>query len=249
MRTVSLLICMYLLHGCAGMHKEVMATNASEGAASPLRISAEVNNRLSSEYFGMLEFTIENTTDQWIEIDRFIVDAGKAQNRHILFTLGKDFETWSRAILARNKIEDFNTAMAFGSIIAGAAVVSSNTSSDSLSDASRIVGGMTVASLGIEGISTLRDSAEGMGIIPEGHLLQEHIRVPPGLFVNAWLLMNTAHHEHNLPITEIYLEAYYHDGGTETFKIPLFRDTDDLGKYAWQSISQKYMLTVLAEKK
>jgi len=250
MRIALLVLFMYLLQGCAQVHKDIEARQtAPDHLESPLKISAEVNNRLSSEYFGMIEFTIENRSDKWIEIKQFDVNAGKAQNRQILFTVGKDFELWSKATLARNKTEDFNTALAYSAILLSAAVTSHNAASKSVSDTAKVVGGVTATSMGIEAVNRLRADAEGAAIIPEGNILQQHIRVPPGLFVNAWLLINTTDHENNPPITALFLQAKYEDGHAENFEIPLYRKDTDLGRYKWQSISQKYMKTGFANRK
>lgn len=242
MRIMVWVFSLYFLFGCAGIHKDIEAQDmTSDGQKGLLKVSAEVNNALSSEYFGMVEFTIENRTDQWMNIERFEVDAGQAQNRRMVFTLGRDFDIWSSAIVARNRVESFNRASAYNAILVSAALVSETDEPPSVSDGANIVGGTVLTSMSVEQIGQVRDRAEATPIFPENNILNEHIRIPPGLFVTAWLLINTNHHENNPPITELFLKAKYEDGRSDTFKIPLFSRYEDLGKYKWQSISQKFM--------
>jgi len=223
------------------VHKDLAASLVTdEETKSPIVISAEINNKLSSEYFGMVEFTIENTSDKWIEIEKFDVGVDDENVKDtMLFTLGKDFQIWSSAIIKRNKVEDYNQSLAYGAIILGSSLVASRSNSDSTANAAAGVAGIATLSLGVESINDARAKIESGVAFPEGNLLSKNLRIPPGLFINAWLLINTTDHDINPPIMSLNLVANYKSGYKETFRIPLYRSYSDLGRYKWQSISQR----------
>lgn len=168
-------------------------------AAPGLRISAGELEGLASTYFGAVEFAFENALPSWIEIDQLELDFGTPdQNRSVLIPWGADIETWQQATYERNAIRQANTEAALAVLgIAGAI----GQASHPRGAAGRIGGLLAVGALAgalaadSTGSRTTTDTGE-MGAsavekFPAGSLLNLPIRIPPGLFVKRWLLLNT----------------------------------------------------------
>lgn len=237
MKALILIFVVSLMSGCATVHKDRKGNNVSSNEKnSILTVSAEINDTLSSEYFGMIEFVIENNEDKWIEIESIKVDINDDDiEGSMKLTTGNDFNIWSKAISKRNNVENYNKAIAYSAIIGASSIVSSTSNSISARTGAVGMSALALTSLSIEQINSYKNKVEGQDMFPEGHLLNEGVRVPPGLFVDRWLLINTTNHESNDLLTKLFLDVTYRNGGNDRFEIPLFMSARDLGRYRWQN--------------
>jgi hypothetical protein len=169
------------------------AASAPVATGSGLLISAGEKGELASKYFGAVEVTFENTSSEWVQIDRVDLDFGTPDaNRSVLLPWGSDIDTWEEATLKRNAIRDANTRTALDILAlgAGAAAVGHG------GRRSAYLGGVLVASA--VGTFTAQAPADTTQVggnaarFPEDHLLSMPIRIPPGLFTKRWLLLYTA---------------------------------------------------------
>ena len=233
MRLFFLTLCL-LVSGCASVEKNIAATQES-GKQSRLKVSAELNNDLSSEYFGMIEFSFENQTNKWIEINDVIVDVNDEMLRKSSkFTSGNELAAWSKAISARNRIESYNKAIAYSAIIGLASATAVSSSSNNTRGAATGVAVAGLTSLTVEQFIKYKNEAEGGAIYPSGHILNSNLLVPPELFSQYWLLINTTDHETNKLLNKISMTINYKDGESEKFSFNLFSSYLNTHRYRWQ---------------
>ena len=230
------LILIVLFTGCAGIHKDIDAIKKVDGNnTNRLFISADLNNDLSSEYFGMLEFTFENTTDKWVTIDHIDVKAkDESFNKTMKFTTGEDFVVWSKAIRKRNKVDKYNKALVYSAIIGVAAATTALSKNNNVKNAAAGVWGLGLTSLTIDQIEDAKNNVEDVDLFPANHLLNGHIRVPPGLFTERWLLINTTDHDTTKLLYALELEIHYADKKMDKYYVPIFKSYREMGRRAWQ---------------
>lgn len=198
-----------------------------------LIISCSENMRLSSKYFGMIDFTFENKTQDWIHIKNIKIDFGKKIiNENVKIISGKDISRWYAAIERRIAIKDYNKQMV-ESVLLGVGVGLSQFSRDiNVQRAGGLIGLMAGTSLLINEFNQNLDKLEKSKIFPKNHLLVEDVVIPPGLFVKKWLLLNSKNHEETSIIDKIFLEYETENGEVEKVKINL----KQFGVKRWQSI-------------
>ena len=243
MKVVLFVVLLCIFTGCASVHKNISA-NLDDGSTSEkLIISTQLNDTLSSEYFGMLEFTIENKTNEWITVNNISVDIENEKLRKSTkFTSGADFTVWSKAITKRNSIESYNTALAYSAILGVTTVSSSILKNKAQKDASSIAFATGLSSLSIESIASQKQRVENNNTFPDDHLLNGKIRVPPGLFSNHWLLINTTNREEDGLLSHLVVRLEYNDGSSEKFVVPIFTSTREIVRYKWQNSLQNRIL-------
>lgn len=228
-----ILVFTILLTGCASIHKNIDAI--AEQKKTELNISAEINNDLSSEYFGMVEFTLENTTGRWLEIESISVDVGDERLRKSTkFTSGNELKAWSKAIKSRNEVRQYNKAVAYSAILGLAAGASAFSDNRTIKNSADSTLALTLGSLTIDQMLTKKDQVEMNRLFPEDHLLAGGQLVPPELFIQSWLLINTTNAKRNELLTGLKLIVTYKSGRSERFGIALYPRNMKLAVYDWQ---------------
>jgi hypothetical protein len=165
----------------------------TESQTAKLRISAGERTRMSSLYFGQIEFTFENPTGEWITVEHVALDFGSAKNNQaVLFPWGARLDTWAAATTHRNAVRDANNALALELLAAGGAVAGA---AGRHTPAARTAGGFAslAAMTAITATHTeaRAETAEDVPIFEGSHLFNVPFDVPPGLFVKRWLVVNT----------------------------------------------------------
>jgi hypothetical protein len=161
--------------------------------AAKLRISAGEKTRMSSLYFGQIEFTFENPTGEWITVERVALDFGSAKNNQaVLFPWGARLDNWAAATIQRNAVRDANNALALELLAAGGAVAGS---AGRHAPAARAAGGFAslaaLTAMSATHAEARAETAEDAPIFEGSHLFNVPFDVPPGLFVKRWLVVNT----------------------------------------------------------
>jgi hypothetical protein len=144
----------FSLLGCASvnLHNKAHSLNVGENghpAAPSIDFTWELNNDLSSEYFGYFNFNIHNNSDKWITLTGMrIVFPESTQNRNVRVVLGKQLEEWYTAQQKVIAVSDFNKASALllvAGVGAGMASFSGDKSIQSAGGAWVIHGPMGIA--------------------------------------------------------------------------------------------------------
>jgi hypothetical protein len=228
------LIPLAVLIGCAGVHKGAMLISTDKTVTAPIAISAFLNQKLSSEYFGYFDFTLENKTDKWVVVKNIsILFPDSMLNDNIKVVAGRDITLWHEGYLARNAVNQYNKGLALGAFSVAAGVASAAVNDQT---AKTVLAGASVlplVTLSVAEVSSLRDSVERSGVFPANHLLTGDIRIPPSMFTRKFLLLNSTNHK-NIPFVQSFLMTWQTDSG-ETFKMTAnFRKLSDYYNHSWQ---------------
>jgi hypothetical protein len=247
-RNIAFIFYVIAFLGCARMHsgyyavqvgKEIKGLKTKEKATTALGlvVSGQENTALASRYFGVLDFTFENTSQDWIRIKAVKVDFGDDKiNQNIVFTSGRDIKIWHESIEKRNVIRDFNTETILSAIAgfgAGMALSSHNSDIQKIGTMAAIG---SVTSLSAYEFNKFVDKIEKAEIFPQNHLLARGFIIPPGLSVKKWLLINSQNHAAIGYTTNLFLEYETEHGRKEKVKLD-FRSMPNTGHCSseWQN--------------
>lgn len=220
----------------ASIQKDTRAVPADPNDKNPMDIvvSATLNSDLSSEYFGYFDFTLENKSDKWLTVSRIKISFPDSfQNYNIRFVTGKEFLLWQSAMKKIIAINQQNKETALATIAAlgyGLAAFSGNRT------LSTIGGAAALGAAGTYGASQYNqriDSLENAKMFPENHLLGDSLVIPPGLFVDRWLLVNSQNHDQMEYVTSMKIELESTDGRVRNLLMK-FRPTRSSSTPKWQ---------------
>jgi len=232
MNTVSrvflLLISIVFFSSCASIHSDYYGNEVrKDGSLSNdkktdmgLVISVEEDIDMSSAYFGMLYFTFENKTQNWIRIKNIRIDfKSDAVNPNVRFTSGYDLKAWYASIIKKKQISEFNRQMFLGtmSVIGGIMATTSGNKTARAIGATAFMGAMT--SLSVDEYRKSLDRVQKTKIFPENHLFYNQFVVPPGLFQKKWLVLNSANHKKTGYLSYLYIVYKTMDGKEETVRL------------------------------
>jgi hypothetical protein len=223
--------------GCATVgneHVGVPVTKPGEEGKESLKFSASLIEDLSSEYFGYLDFTIENNSEKWIVVKVTGVKFDSlASSENIRFPNSEEYLNWQAAMKQTIQISEYNKSIAMG-VVAGAglglAALSDNNAVRGLGAAAAIGSAGYMAG---HGINQIRDSLQMAKSIQANNLLVDSALVLPGLFTKKWLLVNTMNHDKIGYLTEMTL-TYTESGKEKAVKIR-FREIFTVKMSKWQS--------------
>lgn len=200
-----------------------------------LQISTRINNYLSSEYFGVIDFVFENKSNEWMVLkDLRISSMVEEIDSNMKLTMGEDLNIWYESTLRQKMIEDrsdANIRSAFAAL--GLAMLVS--SDDNVKAGGMSVMSAAVASQHISNIN-MRYNLSTQIKFPEKHLLSGEIRIPPGLSVTRWVVLNTDNQKVKVFIIKMAL-SFNNDKGDSLQAICILRNFRQ--KAVWQSEIQE----------
>lgn len=192
-----------------------------------LRISSQIDSKLSSKYFGMINFIFENKTDKWIRIEKAYLKFSHPEiNKNVRFVSGNQLNYFLDAVNDMNKekakIKAQNQA-AWAAVAAGAAAASSSSSQYNTYTGVNFLNGMLLGAVVSMNISQFEQSTakDNKKLFPKGHLFHKDFVIPPGLFSKKWILLNTTNHETIGRLSEAVLTYVTSDGKKETVAVGL----------------------------
>lgn len=205
---------------------------------SGIEINAKENSSLATNYFGVIDFEFNNTTQDWIrmkQVKAFFNDDKK--DRNINFTSGRDLAIWAQATEKVKAIEAQKAKIVLGIIAglgAGIAGLSSDTNIKALGTISTIG---ALSSLSIMEFNKRYDQVEKAKIFPENHIFASEFVIPPGLYVKRFLVLNSRNHKDIGYINKIFLEVQVEEYEPETIEL-MFRgfkpEKRDDARSEWQ---------------
>lgn len=182
--------------GCASIHHGKIATEV--GSNTPLdgdvdlAISASERTSYSSDYFGVVDFTFQNNTNEWINVDRINLDfADDVLNKEVGIVIASDLSLWSEGISNLKAVQDHNRRLLIGTIagIAGGIAEISNSKGTQQLGTSVFLAGTTA--LAIDAYQGHMDKIQKSKLLPADHILSGPLRIPPGLFLRRWIVLYT----------------------------------------------------------
>ena len=187
-----------------------------------LVISGKENKNLSTRYFGLIDFIFENNTDRWIRLkDVKVYFENTDIDQMIILTSGKDLSTWYKATKRQLLKESSKKQVAFGIIEAlGEGIVLSK-DNPSLQTAGAIAPLGLAESVSLDTLNKQKDGLKNATLFPGDHLYSSDISIPPGFFVQKWILLNTSNHKEMEYLENIYLDYKKDDDSVSTLKLKI----------------------------
>jgi hypothetical protein len=159
---------------------------------SGLRISGEELTDLSSAYFGVLEVTFENSTADWIRVERVGLDFGSpAKNAAVTVPAGENLEAFIASTEQRNAVRRVNRQTAFALTALGGTLVGGSSSDQGVALAGDTAAVASLGALAVDSHAQSIATAEQVARLPATHLLASGFTIPPGLFVKRWVVLQT----------------------------------------------------------
>lgn len=233
-------LCVALLAGCATVSARHEGTPLDEAGKlsqssrtkSGLRISGQELDDLASQYFGAVRVTFENPSSHWVNIKRMAVSFGtETRNSSVLLPYGTQIDSWMEATARRNAVRQVNqaTGLTLLQIAGTTAAIASGKSS--LGKAGALIAGGAVAVSTAEAIAQPIEAANTAPLFPQSHLLSVPFEIPPGLFADKWVLLQTPDPGKAGCIRSIILDYETEAGGRERVVLP-FRNSQEISE--WQ---------------
>lgn len=237
------------LIGCAGVHQGIMLTSADKTVISPIAISVSLNDKLSSEYFGFFDFTLENKSDKWIVVKNVsITFPDSLLNKNINVVAGQDLTIWHEGYLAQKAINEYNKGLAIGAFSVAAGVASMSVKDQTAKVALAAAGTAPLVALPVAELAALRDSVDKAAFFPANHLFAGDIRIPPSMFTRKFLLLNSTNHKH-IPYAQSFVLTWQTDTGEKFNMTAHFRDLSDIGTPRWQKSIYKTIIAKQSQQK
>ena len=233
------ILAILLFTGCASVNLRNEAVNDGAGSAdaqSDLALTWDLNPDLSSEYFGYFNFNFANRSDKWHTLTGMrIVFPDEKQNKEVKVVLGRELSEWYEAQMKVIAVREFNQSVAAGltaGVGAGIAGLAGNREAQA-AGAALAVG--AAGYLAVEEFGKARESLRLSRMIPRNHLLADSLVVPPGLFAQRWVLLNSANHAEMGFVDSLRIEYRLETGAVESKKVVIKRTNQMIGNRKWQA--------------
>ncbi len=211
---------------------QVTAWAESENGAK-VPIKGELVSRYCSEYFGFVSVRFGNPTDRWLTLSNVQIGFGDSRiDDAVNVVTGPSLEAWRRAMSAKLASDDIDSQTFLGAIaVIGILAVGSRDST-----AQGIGAAAALSSTGVAGVNEIgnaRAEIKAAGMVPDTHLLAGDIIVPPGLFADRWILLNTKS-DGSAPYLE-WMRVSFVEGNNPTENHDLvLRGAGNRGGCGWQ---------------
>ena len=226
---LSLILSALIITGCAtadysNYGYQVNEDNTGKSKKNPktelgLIVSAQDDGVFESNYFGVINFSFVNTSQEWIYIKNIRIDFGDdAKNDNIKIISGNDIVTWRDSTMLRNNIDEHNMNLFLGTLAVTGAVLSVSGNKNVKTAGQAMLLGAE-GSLTVKALSDSYDKIQFSTIFPQSHLLNSDFAIPPGLFVRKWVVLNTKNHDKTGPITSLDIEYLTENNKKEKVRI------------------------------
>lgn len=179
-------------------------------SAKEIEIGAKFLNSYCSKNFGMISFRFENNTDKWVTIknSKVVFNDGK-HDRDIRLVTGKALLSWHDSMSSKIEENRFFRSLIFGALggIGSSMIAGGNEDP--------IVESITIGSLGIIALSKIdavKTEIEARNLVPNNHIYYGDVLIPPNLFSDKWILVNTDSSDKVPFITHVTLSAETSNG-------------------------------------
>lgn len=184
MKALPVILFLALLQtACASLTYRNHAQNL--GAPSPIGVTTRTDTVLSDDHFTVVDFALENKSDDWIRIKevQFKIDDAGPFN----VVVGSDLNAWIEGKAEELRVRNYNTDLLLGgvSLLSLAAMRSSN-NSVAVSGAATLLGttGFQLFRVAQDGFHSVTTPTE----VPTTNLLSEST-IAPGQVIRRWLLL------------------------------------------------------------
>jgi hypothetical protein len=237
-----LFCCTLFFTGCVSRQLANKAVDVTpDSLSSDIRFTYEMKPEFSTEYFGMVGFVLENTTNQWITIDSVEIDGEPQDRTNVIITGGNDINTWFTSMNKAKQIESINRQRLWGTIsfISTLGVIASKNENVQTVAAMGALTGHTA--LTVERFSEFRRMIDLYDYFPEDHFMRTPFRIPPGLGVDKWMVVNSQVTDKERITSEMTVKVYINGGPAKQYTLEFIKNINK-GDYAgkiYQGVWQK----------
>jgi len=206
--------------------------NGQEKIDYKISLNTNLNDYLSSEYFGLIDFTFENKSNNWITIKDLKISSGFPEaDSNLKLIIGEDLNIWFESTLKQKEIEERNKTNVRLAMV-GLGLLMQVAHDDYVKAGGWALMTGAVVSQGISNYNMNNGFNTGVQL-PEKHLLNSDIKIPPGLSVSRWILLNTDNVSTKIFIRNLLLN--FKDDKGNNYKAKCYLRTFD-DKTKWQSL-------------
>lgn len=173
---------------CATTHPGRLG-HTKDNSTLPIKVSARTVDSDPESTFELIEFTIENVSENWLKISHSKVLIDDPAKSRLSVVLGDDLAAWAEAAHFKYNQDAYNRSMLQSGLIGlGAAAVMAGGKGDvgSLGKAAFIGGTAWIAG---DVVAGQYQSATGVETKPKNHLY-EPMNIPGKMYIRRWVLLN-----------------------------------------------------------
>lgn len=174
------LISLFLLISCAS----TMPGHDVKSNHKTITATFEENLDFSTERIHMLQFSIMNKTDKWIEF----TGANINSTEQVEVLVGNKIKSWIEACTLEKEVSDYNLNLLIGTMAVGGAVVAGSSSHTKTSNTGALIALGSITALGVNEIMNSKNKNELTDALPEKHVFQP-FSVPPHKVIQRWILI------------------------------------------------------------
>lgn len=174
------LLSLFILASCAS----TMPGHDVKSNHKTITATFEENYDFSTERIHMLQFSIMNKTDKWVEMTGANINS--TENIEVL--VGSKINSWIEACTLEKQVSDYNRDLLIGSIAVGGAVVASSSGHQRTSTAGAAIALGSITAMGANELMNSKNKAELTEALPEKHVFRPFV-IPPHKVIQRWILI------------------------------------------------------------
>lgn len=174
------LLGLLLLTGCAS----TMPGYKVKSNHKTITATFEENFDFATDRMHLLQFSIMNKTDKWVEI----TGANINSTSQIEVIVGDRLSAWIEACTLEKQVSDYNLNMILGSVALTGAVVAGSSSHQKTSATGAALALGSISVMAANEIMNSKDKAELVNGLPEKHIFRPFI-IPPHKVIQRWILI------------------------------------------------------------
>jgi hypothetical protein len=144
----------------------------------------EENLDFSTERTHMLQFSIMNKTDKWVEFTGANINS--TETLEVL--VGNKINAWIEACTLEKQVSDYNRDLLLGSLAVGGAVVAGSSGHQRTSTVGAAIALGSITVIGANEMMNSKNKAELIEALPEKHIFRPFV-VPPHKVIQRWILI------------------------------------------------------------
>lgn len=204
------ILALSFLSGCATTHPgKVLASNTQD-----IVVSVKENSDLSDNYYMFLEYTLENKSGEWMEIQAKHIQLGEGAPSEILS--GEKLSAWIEGAELKLRQNNYNTQLLLGSIVAVAGLTAASSKDPGTQKAAL---GVMAGAVGTDATLALQRSRNAVNSgykgpngsvnVPSTHVLAP-AKIAPESFIRRWVVIKAPRITDPLAIANFKKEGFIH---------------------------------------
>jgi hypothetical protein len=186
MKLANFLFITFFISSCAS----TMPGKRVDSGSPSITATVEEDNVLSDKRIKMLQISLKNETDDWLEFDGATLEEGK----NIEVLVGDRIAAWIDAQMLERRVSDYNWNLALATVAVGGAVVTGASQHQPTAEVGALV---AIGALSGSVIMDFQDSkrrTEFQRAFPDRHIFRPFV-IPPRKVIQRWILLENKKEE------------------------------------------------------